>query len=72
MAMTCANLSLNLNCMMYSPITSTSQVSNVTSKLDMARIGGQTASPIARVPGVGSEHVIQVAPDFDDSLEFGI
>jgi len=72
MPTTSANVNWNMNTVMYGPITSTTQIQNATSKLDLASIDGQPIPPIARTPGVGKEHVISVNHDFDDSLEFGI
>jgi hypothetical protein len=61
-----------MNTVMYGPITSTSQIQNATSKLDLARIDGQPMPLIARTPGVGADHIVYVAPDFDDALEFNV
>lgn len=66
------SMNLNVNVTMYAaPITSTNQILTAASKLDLAAMGGQPLSPIPRVPGIGKDKVIDVAPDFDDTLELG-
>uniref|UniRef100_E6PZH6 Uncharacterized protein n=1 Tax=mine drainage metagenome TaxID=410659 RepID=E6PZH6_9ZZZZ len=68
--MTCANMGWNMNVTAFGPITSTSQIANVASKIDLVPISGQSIYQYPRVPGVGKDHVVYVAPDFDDTLEF--
>lgn len=69
---TCASTNLNMNLTGYGSITSTSQILNATSKIDLAPVSGQWVNPIVRVPGTGQDQVIAVAPDFDDTMDFGI
>lgn len=61
------------NSAVYGPLTSTSQNCNTASKIDMVFLSTQTPDLFTHpmVPGAGKEYIVQVAPDFDDTLEFG-
>jgi hypothetical protein len=61
-----------MNGNMFNSITSTSQILGSTSKVDMVQIYGQNPALLPRVPGTGKEYVLQIAPDFDDTIEMGI
>lgn len=67
-----ASLNMNLNGAMFGSITSTSQVLNTYSKLDLVEISSQMPPPLVRVPGAGKDQIVQVSPDFDDTLEFNL
>ena len=60
---------MNVGC--FAPITSTSQIRNVASVLDLVNVSGQNASPFPRVSGTGKDQVVDVAVDFDDTMEIG-
>jgi hypothetical protein len=57
----------------YGPLTSTSQNCNAASKVDIVFLPTQGLDLFTHpmVPGAGKEYIVQVAPDFDDTLEFG-
>jgi hypothetical protein len=57
----------------YGPLTSTSQNCNAASKVDIVLLSTQIPDLFTQpmVPGAGKEYVVQVAPDFDDTFDFG-
>jgi hypothetical protein len=65
--------SLANNSVFYGPLTSTSQNCNTASKIDLVPMATQYPDLFTQpmVPGAGKEYIVQVAPDFDDSLDFG-
>jgi hypothetical protein len=65
--------SLANNSAVYGPLTSTSQNCNPASKIDMVFLSTQNPDLFTQpmVPGAGKEYIVQVAPDFDDTLDFG-
>lgn len=67
-----ANLNTNFNGLMFVSVTSTSQILNASSKIDLVQPSSQNAPVLPRVPGTGKEYVLQIAPDFDDALEIGL
>ncbi len=69
--MTCANLNMNMNLSEYGPITSTSQIVNVASKIDLVPVLGQSLYMFPRISGAGKDLIQYVAHDFDDTMEFG-
>lgn len=66
------NITMNLNDGDIVALTSTSQNLNAASEVDMVFISTQSQvlplSPM-RIPGLGKEYILHVAPDFDESLE---
>ena len=66
-----ASLNMNMNGIMLGPITSMSQVLNGASKIDLVELSSQGPFVLPRIPGAGRDHIVYVAPDFDDALEFG-
>jgi hypothetical protein len=66
-----ANLNMNMNGNQGTSITSMSQILNVASKVDMVELTSQDPALLPRIPGVGKNYVLQIAPDFDDALEIG-
>ena len=70
--MICASLNMNMNGSALGSITSTTQVWNAASKVDLVELSSQSSYAIPRIPGVGGEYIVQVTPDFDDTLEMGI
>ncbi|MGC9199547.1 MAG: hypothetical protein ACP5E5_11525 [Acidobacteriaceae bacterium] len=66
------NFDMSVNGNAFVSLTSTSQILNPASKIDLVRISGQEPAFFPRVPGTGREYVLRVAPDFNDSLEMGI
>lgn len=67
-----ANFNLSMNGNVFVSLTSTSQILNPASKVDLVYISAQNPALLPRVPGTGKEYVVQVAPDFNDTLEMGI
>jgi hypothetical protein len=67
-----ANFNMSMNGNAFASLTSTSQILNPASKVDLVHISSQNPALLPRVPGTGKEYVIQIAPDFNDSLEMGI
>jgi hypothetical protein len=64
---------INLNNQgLFVSLASLSQNANTASKIDMVipTTQYQALPPALRIPGAGKDYVLQVAPDFDDSLEF--
>jgi hypothetical protein len=67
-------ISLANNSVLYGPLTSTSQNCNAASKIDLVPLSTQSPDLFTQPmsPGAGSGYIVQVAPDFDDTLEFGL
>ena len=65
------NISMNAAEGLFVSLTSTSQNLNVASKTDLVRVTtqDQVLTPLPRIPGLGEQYVVYVAPDFDASLE---
>ncbi len=65
---------INVNKGVCVSFTSMSQNLNGTSKIDMAEVStqGPDLSLSYRTPGAGKELVLEVAPDFDAPMEFGV
>ena len=61
------------NSAVYGPLTSTSQNSNAASKIDIVFLPTQLPDLFTQpmVPGAGKEYIVQVSPDFDETIEFG-
>jgi hypothetical protein len=61
------------NSVVYGPLISTSQNCNTASKIDLVPLPTQSPDLFTHpmVPGAGKEFVVEVAPDFDDTLDFG-
>jgi hypothetical protein len=59
------------NGLMFAPVISTSQILNGTSKIDLVHSENQCPIVLPRVPGIGKDQVVRIAPDFDDTLEIG-
>jgi hypothetical protein len=66
------NFSMSMNTEAFASMTSTSQILSAASKIDLVHISGQNPALLPRVPGTGKQYVVQIAPDFDDTLEMGI
>lgn len=52
-------------------LTSTTQITNSASKVDLVVPTTQDVPVMPRIPGAGADYVIAVDPNFDDSFEFG-
>jgi hypothetical protein len=66
------NVTMDLNEGVFAALTSTSQNLNAASKTDMVLLSTQAqALPLLpmRIPGLGKEYILHVAPDFDESVE---
>lgn len=61
------------NSVVYGPLTSTSQNCNAASKIDLVYLPTQSPDIFTQpmIPGAGKEYVVEVAPDFDDTLDLG-
>jgi hypothetical protein len=57
----------------YGPLTSTSQNCNAASKIDIVSLQTQIPDLFTQpmVPGAGKQYIVQVAPDFDETLDLG-
>lgn len=66
------NTTVNVGEGLFVSLTSTSQNLNAASKTDMVLPSTQVyvVPPSPRIPGLGKDFILHVAPDFDDSLEF--
>ena len=66
------NTTMNVGEGLFVSLTSTSQNLNAASKSDMVLPSKQfyVVSPSPRMPGLGEDLVLYVAPDFDETLEF--
>jgi hypothetical protein len=64
-------VNITMNEGQFVSLTSTSQNSNAASKTDMVLVSTQAnpLPPSPRVPGLGAGYVLDVAPDFDESLD---
>lgn len=64
-----ASPNLNINGNAVASVTSMSQILSAASKVDLAQFPSQPLDLLPRVAGTGKEQLLQIAPDFDDSLE---
>jgi hypothetical protein len=62
-------VNITMNEGQFASLTSTSQNPNAASKIDMVSLYTQTNPLPPRVPGLGAEYILHVAPDFDASLD---
>ncbi len=67
------NITINLNNEgPFISLTSLSQNFNTASKIDIVLPTSQTQDlQLPRIPGLGKEYIVHVAPDFDAPVEFG-
>jgi hypothetical protein len=65
------NWTMNIGQGAFVSLTSTSQWLNAASKSDIVFLTTQPGilPPAPRIPGLGKEYILGVAPDFDASLE---
>jgi len=63
---------MNMNGNMFASITSMSQILNAASKVDLVEMSSQLPPVLPRIPGAGKDHIVYVAPNFDDTMEFNV